>query len=146
MDSFEKFVTDQRIIECVCRKRAAEAAKRHEAHHKHSISLDFEVPEVNNKVYQLTPPRKDWINLGDRRRFISLGEGVKQAISTADRTFKSCLLTIERDRKNGVDKPYLRELEAFINGVKERIRNSEYSVETPIIIPIFKTISLSFVL
>lgn len=138
MDSFEVFVTDQMIIECVCRKRAAEAAKRHEAHHNHAISLDFEVPEVNNKVYQLTPPRKDWIKLGGRRRFMSLDEKVKQTISTADRTFKSCLLTIERDRKNGVDKPYLRELEAFIDGVKERIRNSEYSIETPKIIPIFK--------
>lgn len=138
MVSFERFVTDQKIIECVCRKRAAEASKRHKAHHKHSISLDFEVPEVNNKVYQLTPPRKDWIKLSERRRFMSLDEKVKQTIPTADRTYKSCLWTIERDRKNGVDKPYLRELEAFIDGVKERIRNSEYTIEAPIIIPIFK--------
>lgn len=138
MVSFERFVTDQRIIECVCRKRAAEASKRHKAHHKHSISLDFEVPEVNNKVYQLTPPRKDWIKLSERRRFMSLDEKVKQTIPTADRTYKSCLWTIERDRKNGVDKPYLRELKAFIDGVKERIRNSEYTIEAPIIIPIFK--------
>lgn len=138
MESFEDFVTDQMIIECVCRKRTAEAAKRHDAHHNHAISSDSEVPEVKHSVYLLTPPRREWIHLGERGRFVPSRGEARQTVSTADRTFKSCMWTIERDRKNGVDKPYLRELEAFIEGVRIRIQDPNYIIRTPKTIPIFK--------
>lgn len=140
MESFEDFVTDQMIIECVCRKRTAEAAKRHDAHHNHAISSDSEVLDAKHPVYRLTPPRREWIQLGERSRYVPCdGDGgAKQTISTADRTFKSCLWTIDRDRKNEADKPYLRELEAFINGVKSRISDPDYRIGAPKTIPIFK--------
>lgn len=126
------------IIECVCRKRAAEAAKRHDAHHNHAISSDSEVPSVRDKVYQLTPPRREWIQLGERGRLTASAGGGKQTISTADRTYKSCLWTIERDMKNGCEKPYLKELRAFVDGVKAKIQDPDYSISTPKTIPIFK--------
>lgn len=138
MESFEDFVTDQMIIECVCRKRTAEAAKRHDAHHNHAISSDSEVLDAKHPVYRLTPPRREWIQLGERSRYVPCDGGAKQTISTADRTFKSCLWTIDRDRKNEADKPYLRELEAFINGVKSRISDPDYRIGAPKTIPIFK--------
>lgn len=138
MEPFESFVTDQMIIECVCRKRTAEAARRHDAHHNHAISSDAKVPEVKHIIYKLTPPRREWIQLGERGRLTKTADGTKQTISTADRTYKSCLWTIERDVRNGVDKPYLRELNAFITGVKQRIQDPNYAIATPKTIPIFK--------
>lgn len=131
-------MTDQMIIECVCRKRAAEAAKRHDAHHNHAISSDFKVPETLHKVYLFTPPRRQWIQLGKHGRLTSTAGGVKQTISTADRTYRSCLWTIERDIKNGVDRPYLSELLGFVEGVKARIQDPSYTIKTPKTIPIFK--------
>ena len=138
MKTFEEYVTDQMIIECVCRKRAAEAAKRHDAHHNHAISSDFRVPEVKHTVYRLTPPRRQWIQLGEHGRLTQSADGTKQTISTADRTYRSCLWTIERDILNGADKPYLRELRDFIEGVKQRIIDVGYSIHTPNTIPILK--------
>ena len=102
MEPFESFVTDQMIIECVCRKRTAEAARRHDAHHNHAISSDAKVPEVKHIIYKLTPPRREWIQLGERGRLTKTADGTKQTISTADRTYKSCLSTIERHVRNGV--------------------------------------------
>lgn len=138
MDSFEEFVTDEMIIECVCRKRTAEAAKRHDAHHYHAISSDSEVPEAKHMVYKMTPPRREWIQLGERGRCAPSTNGAKQTISTANRTYRSCLWTIERDRKRGIDKPYLRVLEEFIGEVKSKIQDSNYMIGSPKTIPIFK--------
>ena len=138
MESFEDFVTDQMIIECVCRKRAAEASKRHDAHHNHSISSDSAIPEVRQLVYRLTPPRKNWIQLGEKGRLVPSFDGTRQTIPTAERTYRSCLWTIERDRRNGADKQYLKELNVFIEGVKSRIQDPDYSIKTPKTIPIFK--------
>ncbi len=138
MESFEEYVTDKRIIECVCRKRTAEATKRHEAHHNHAISSDSEVPEAKHIVYKITPPRREWIQLGERGRYAPSARGVKQSISTVDRTYRSCLWTIERDRNEGADKPYLRELNGFINEVKTRIQDPNYAISTPKTIPVFK--------
>lgn len=138
MESFEEFVTDEMIIECVCRKRTAEAAKRHDAHHNHAISLDSEVPEAKHKVYKMTPPRREWIQLGERGRYATSARGAKQTISTVDRTYKSCLWTIERDIINGVDKPYLRVLKGFIGEVRSKIQDPNYKIGSPKTIPIFK--------
>ena len=138
MEPFEVFVTDKMIIECVCRKRASEAAKRHDAHHSHAISSDSEVPEVRHSVYKMTPPRRKWIQLGERGRLAKTSGITKQTISTFDRTFKSCLWTIERDRKQGREEPYLRELEGFISGIRSRIQDPHYTINTPITVPIFK--------
>lgn len=138
MESFEEYVTDELIIECVCRKRTAEAAKRHDAHHNHAISSDSEVPAAKNKIYKMTPPRREWIQLGEQGRFVHSAGTKKQTISTVDRTYKSCLWTIDRDRKKGVDKPYLRELNDFIEGVKVRIQDPGYFINAPKTIPIFK--------
>lgn len=137
-DSFEDFVTERMIIECVCRKRATEAAKRHDAHHKHAISSDYNVPDVRHLVYRLTPPRRQWIQLGGHGRMIPSLGGAMQKISTADRTYKSCLWTIERDMKKGANKPYLRELRSFVSEVKSKIKDPNYTIGTPQIIPIFK--------
>ena len=60
MESFVEFLTDERIIECVCRKRVSEASKRHEYHHKRMLSKDSELPKVTHNVYKLTPPRRRW--------------------------------------------------------------------------------------
>lgn len=138
MESFEEFVTDELIIECVCRKRTAEAAKRHDLHHNHAISSDSEVPEAKHRVYQMTPPRREWIQLGERGRYVTFIGGTKQTISTVDRTYKSCLWTIEHDRKNGVDKPYLHVLEEFLEEVKSKILDPNYKIGSPKTIPIFK--------
>lgn len=138
MESFEKYVTERMIIECVCRKRVTEAAKRHDAHHKHAISSDFSVPDVKHLVYRMTPPRRQWIKLGEKGRFTSSAGDCKQTISTADRSLRSCLWTIERDIRNGEDKPYLRELHAFVEGVMARINDPNYAIHTPRTIPIFK--------
>ena len=138
MESFEEYVTEHRIIECVCRKRVSEANKRHEAHHRHAISLDWNIPEKKHKVYQLTPPRRQWIQLGERGRLVPSASLGKQTISTADRTYRSCLWTIERDMKMGEDKPYLKELSAFVSEVMNRIRDPHYVISTPETIPIFK--------
>lgn len=138
MESFEEFVTEQLIIECVCRKRVAEAAKRHDAHHNHAISSDFSVHEAHHLVYRLTPPRRQWIQLGKKGR-LTYGPGtIQQPISTADRTYRSCLWTIMRDIKNHNDPPYIRELMIFVRGVKERIKDPEYKITPPTTIPIFK--------
>lgn len=138
MESFEEYVSDQLIIECVCRKRAAEAAKRHNAHHKHTISSDFIVHEANHLVYRLTPPRRQWIQLGKKGRLTQSAGVDRQLISTSERTYRSCLWTIERDIRNNADKPYLLELRSFVEGVKARIIDPDYRINTPTIIPVFK--------
>lgn len=138
MESFVDYVTDKRIIECVCRKRMAEAAKRHNAHHSHVLSFDFKVKDPNNEVYLLTPPRRQWIQLGDKGRRVVLPDGSKQTISSADRTYRSVLWTIIRDIKNCQDKPYLYKLKEFIIGVKAKIQDPNYEIKTPITIPIIK--------
>lgn len=138
MESFIDFVTDISIIECICKKRASEAAKRHEAHHCHVLSPGYKVKEPNSLVYQLTPPRRQWIQLGDKGRRIILPGGVKQTISTVDRTYYSVLWTILRDLRNHTDKPYLLKLKEFVQGIKDRIIDPSYAIQPPKTIPILK--------
>lgn len=143
MKSFPDYVTDERIIECVCHKRTAEATKRHDAHHNHAICSDYTVSSHFSSVYELTPPRRKWIQLGNGGRYKILPGGERQLISTADRTYRSCLWTIKRDIKNGSDAPYLTRLRNFIKGVKDRITNDDYKINTPLTIPVFKKKSKS---
>lgn len=126
------------IIECVCRKRAAEAAKRHNAHHNHAISSDYELPDIKHVVYELTPPRRQWIQLPSKGRFTKLPGGTRQTISTLERTFRSCLWTIDRDKTKHPDQPYLLRLNAFVEGVKARIADPVYKIATPQTIPVIK--------
>lgn len=134
MESFEVFVTDRLIIECVCRKRASEACKLHDVHHNHAISSDYPVHGARHPVYHLTPPRRKWRQLKEHER-----QGAnKQPISTADRTYLSCLTTIERDLTYGTESPYLNNLRLFIAGVKDRIQDPDFRIHTPLTVPIFK--------
>ena len=138
MVSFLDFVTDESIIECVCRKRASEAAKRHVAHHDHALTSDSKIKTPSHLVYQLTPPRRQWIQLGDKGRRVISSCGLKQTIATEERTYRSVLWTIKRDIKHNVDAPYLYRLKSFIQGVKDRIQDESYSINSPITIPVFK--------
>ena len=138
MESFVEFVTDKRIIECLCRKRASEAGKRHDAHHHHALSSDKKIPDVSHIVYSLTPPRRQWIHLGEKGRLTAALGGRRQTISTEERTYRSVLWTIIRDMENASDAPYLQELKSFIRGLKDRIQDPDYSIETPRTIPILK--------
>lgn len=138
MESFIDFVTDSLIIDCVCRKRASEAAKRHGQHHFHAISSDYRISNPSHIVYELTPPRRQWIHVGERGRTAPLLGGIKQTIPTAERTYRSVLWTVLRDKKNGVQSPYLRKLNSFIEEVKQRIQAPDYAIKTPRTIPIFK--------
>ena len=108
MESFIDFVSDRQIIEYLCKKRAKEAAKRHELHHRHAISCDYEINDCKNEIYKLTPPRRQWIQLGERRR--KLNNSSKQTISSLERTRRSVLYTILKDRESNKDEPYLHRL------------------------------------
>ena len=100
MESFIEFVTDSRIIDCICRKRVSEAQKRHKFHHQQSLSKDVKCPQPNNEIFKLTPPRRQWKHLGANGRYIEVSNGKKQLITTYDRNLKSLLWTINKDRRN----------------------------------------------
>lgn len=133
-----EFVTDKRIIECICRKRASEAGKRHDAHHRHALSANAKIPEVSHIVYTLTPPRRQWVHLGRKGRTTAALGGKQQTISTEERTYRSVLWTILQDIRKSSKASYLDELRSFIQGLKARIQDPEYTIETPRIIPILK--------
>lgn len=138
MESFVEFVTDERVIECVCRIRASVAAKRHDAHHRHLISSDSKIPIISHDVYRLTPSRRKWVRLGEKYRFLSDSESKRQTISTLDRTYYSVLLTIKRDLKEAPDASYLLTLKEFLSDIKNRIKDASYVIKPPQTIPILK--------
>lgn len=136
MESFIDFVTDRRIIEYLCKKRAKEAAKRHELHHRHAISCDYEINDCKNEIYQLTPPRRQWIQLGKRRR--KLNNSSRQTISSLERTRRSVLYTILKDRESNKDEPYLHRLNLFIDKVRKRITNPSFEFKSLETFPVLK--------
>ena len=138
MESFIEFVTDSRIIDCICRKRVSEAQKRHNFHHQQSLSKEVKFPQPNNDIYRLTPPRRQWKHLGANGRYIELSNGKKQLITTYDRNFKSLLWTINKDIRSKNKVAYLVELNNFICTVKQKVIDKDYVLSSPRVIPIFK--------
>lgn len=138
MESFAEFVTDVRIIDCICRKRVSEAQKRHKLHHQKSLSKGVKYIQPSNEIYNLTPPRREWKHLGANGRYIELSNGKKQLITTYDRNLKSLLWTINEDRRTNKETPYLVALNNFISTVKQKAVDKDYSISSPRVIPIFK--------
>ena len=137
MESFVEFVTDKRIIECISKKRATEAAKRHKDHHLHAISESHQIYQPQHCIYELTPPRRQWIQLNKDKRARNNGD-FSQTISSFERTRKSVYETIMRDRKKGLNKQYLDRLNAFITRTKNRISDPNFCLSPPKIIPLLK--------
>ena len=138
MESFIEFLTDSRIIDCICRKRVSEAQKRHKFHHQQSLSKDVKYIQPDNEIYKLTPPRREWKHLGANGRYIKLSNGKKQLITTYDRNLKSLLWTINEDRRTNKDAAYLVALNDFICTVKQKAVDKDYSLSSPRVIPIIK--------
>ena len=138
MESFVEFLTDERIIECVCRKRVSEASKRHEYHHKRMLSKDSELPKVSHNVFKLTPPRRRWKRLGDKGRYVILPDGHRQLLTTFDRNLKSLMWTIKGDVKSSKQEHYLEELYNFIATVKSKVADKQFTLSSPRVVPIFK--------
>lgn len=131
MESFAEFVTDVRIIDCICRKRVSEAQKRHKLHHQKSLSKGVKYVQPSNEIYNLTPPRREWKHLGANGRYIELSNGKKQLITTYDRNLKSLLWTINEDRRTNKETPYLVALNNFISTVKQKAVDKDYSLSSP---------------
>ena len=138
MESFIEFVTDSRIIDCICRKRVSEAQKRHKFHHQQSLSKDVKCPQPNNEIFKLTPPRRQWKHLGANGRYIEVSNGKKQLITTYDRNLKSLLWTINKDRRTNNEAAYLVALNDFICKVQQKVVDKDYVLSSPRVIPIFK--------
>lgn len=137
MESFIEFVSDIRIIQCVCRKRASEAAKRHTLHHKRAISCDYKVKNPDLDIYDITPPRRQWIRLGENRRY-RRHKGLKQNRSSLDIARESLLLTIRHDLEHNPNKLYLIKLKEFIGSVKNNIQDPTFKLSSPVTIPFLK--------
>ena len=103
------------------------------------LTDDAKIPSSLHEVYELTPPRRRWIHLGKKGRNNQVDDNYSQTISTCDRTYKSVLWRIIKDKRTeGVKYEYLDKLDNFIHGVKQRILDVNYVINTPKIVPILK--------
>lgn len=139
MRKLEKYIDERNITFYLCRIRAKIAKKRNQKHLIHLISSDSkknyhlsihdkELDE--NEICRLFPSRKKWRKLGEKNRYRN---GKK--LNSLEKNIRALQITIEWYRKNEPDAEFLKRLDDFILSVQSSIKDSNYSIETPLPYP-----------
>lgn len=155
MKALIDYFTDDAIISQLCKMRikiASNRSKKHRSHlltsssryNYHNEELNFQSgPEIKlnqfeeynieliKNLNELLPPRKKWVKLGERIRYIS----ENQLLPTSDKNYLSLIKTIKVYQNRDVKEEWVVRLESFILKIKKCILDDKYEIESPIIYP-----------
>lgn len=137
MRKFEEYIDDKSIIFYLCRIRAKIAKNRNKMHLIHLISSD---PNLNyhkrsitsseKEICDLFPSRKKWRKIGKAGRYRN---GKK--LNSIEKNIHSLQITIDWYRKNDPSADFLQKLDTFIADIKNCIKDTNYTISTPITYP-----------
>ena len=147
-NTFLEFITDsnyKEIVEVLCRMRAREADRRGETDKMKRLSSEYGKKTKTKKkkrglplIYQLMPPRRQWIELNYEERTREVDAGKRQRLTTFDYNKKALGETIRRDRKKRPSNAYLARLDAFIAEFIEWVQSDGFAITQVSVVPIPK--------
>ncbi|MBO4723160.1 MAG: hypothetical protein J5629_09575 [Muribaculaceae bacterium] len=138
MISLFEFATPEMLTKLLVKERA-KCRRRNRSEKKENKKLirdcDINILSTRKMLSRMMPPRYTWVRPSKR---IRLKNG---AMDTSKNAEKALLVTIKRDRSRKGEKTpvYLQELDAFINRIRERLKQPELTLESPQLLPIFKS-------
>ena len=147
-DTFWEFITyrdNKEIVEVLCRMRAREADRRGEVDKLKRLSSKYETKNKTKTkkrvfplIYQLMPPRRQWIELDYEKRTRETKDKRRQRLTTFDYNKKALSETIRRDRKKRPTSAYLLRLDAFIAEFLAWVQSDHFAVNHVSVVPLPK--------
>lgn len=138
MQTLLEYVTkDNKILIDLLVKERAKCRKRNHSETHHHLDKDIPVFELTNRkqLSRLMPQRRTWVRPKKRE---TLPNG---AIDRKKNAIKALKLTIKRDRglqKKGKQIPYLEELDAYVEQIRQRMQADELTFASPKLMPMYK--------
>ena len=137
METFEEFVTENKIISYLCRMRAKLAKRRNKKHLIHLLSLNpqynyhnAKLTDLESELQKILPRRKQWKKLGEKTR-----QQNGQPLNSIDKNIRSLTVTIESFKRESPNEPFLLNLNKFIASIKDAISDADYSICKPVTYP-----------
>lgn len=135
----EYYFSEREIIKILCKKRALAAKKIHDSHFLRNISPGAMDPHRSSlkKIYDLFPPRKEWIRLNLQERNRRQTHSVEINAIQLERTI---FRAKKRYRSKTHQPSWLVKLDSFVSDLKNSALNlsSGYYIPKPTIYPIPK--------
>lgn len=139
MKSFPEYITEDAIIDILCKYRARLADVRHKEYIIKGLSPDDRIIiKKNSELEALLPPRRHWVTLNENNRHKKNSLGNKQVLSSKDANIRRLKITINKANKDKSSENWLANLQKFINDVKSSIIDPAYKFTPPETIPIPK--------
>jgi len=156
MKQFETIFTEKAIITHLCKMRVKIANNRNKKHLIHlltdskkynyhkteienrtNIESEFQQyqKELQDKLSEILPSRKKWINLGSTSR---INKTTNVSLTSIDKNFNSILKTIQVYRKKKIKEDWLIKLDQFVKDIQLSINEETYRIESPLIYPKLK--------
>jgi len=145
MKNFTKFVQENnylRAVKIICRYRANLAEKMHEECLLKTLSHDYHEKKLNEQeefLISLTPPRKQWIQLGEGNRHRN-SDKKYQKCTTFSINYKRVYETINRDFKTNCTSERHENLIKFLRKISNSCYDRYFTFSTPEIFPVRKGI------
>lgn len=147
MKKFDEYITDKKIIVCLCKIRAKHAQERNKKHLIHLLSENEEFnyhtntkkqkEKIGNELILLNsilPSRRKWKKLNKEKRY----QKNNQRINSVNYNINALLITIDYYKKHLPDEPFLVNLNSFVKDLQASINNPNYKIKSPTIIPKIK--------
>jgi len=152
MKPFEKYFNEDDIIRQICSLRVNLAKRRSKKHLLHLLTsnprfnyhkeagkrqdnalLKYQ-RDLNSLLTKILPPRKKWINLGEKSRTKKIGT----PLNSTEKNLYSLLKTIALYKKKHPTEKWLLELNGFIADIRNSAFDPNYHISPPIVIPKLK--------
>lgn len=154
MESLFEFATPERLTKLLIKERAKcrrrnrseysskkknekKSKKKSKKKNRRRLNRDCDIDSLSTRkvLSRIMPPRYTWVRPSKR---IYLKNG---AMDTSKNAEKALWLTIKRDRDKRGKGPhiYLKELDAFISRIQQRLMMPQLTFETPQLMPIYKS-------
>lgn len=139
MESFGNYISFWKVADVIVSKRVQLCDKRHKKHQMHLLSRSQgmgNMSEAEQKVMEMMPPRRSWVSLAQRERYkIDDDKKKTQRRAAADCNRQCIRWTIKRDRKAEIKPQYLERLEEFVDKIRCRVQEGEFSFSAPSLFP-----------
>lgn len=92
--------------------------------------LDEDLSDLESELQTLLPSRKKWKKLRKASRYKK-----GQLLNSIDKNIRTILYTIDAFKKENASEPFLIKLDEFITSIEDAIKDEDYEIQLPEIIP-----------
>lgn len=132
MREFEFYFSNHELLKILSRKRSALAKKEHDKLFHKKMLLENESKKFNLLLYEIFPPRNEWIRLTKKER-----KG-KNALEINTIQLERTVKRLTKNFKNEPKAGWETNLYNLLTNIKERALQNKYKIPKPKIIPHFK--------